>query len=119
MEVIQVNLRSGLEFVKEVEQLKGKCSAWSPPGGREPPNAEQLNARRDAGAIRVTFTVGNIEGMDAYEIKQCERDKGGWYGPGGSIVVTKMEDSAKVFQRDSFEMGSSPVLRKVSACTRV
>lgn len=102
--------------MKEVEQPKGECSARSPPGGREPTNAEQLNTRRDTGAIRVAFAVGNVERMDAGDIKQCERDRGGWYSAGDSIVVAKMEDGAEVFQRHSFKMSSGPVLREVSTC---
>jgi len=52
--------------------------------------------------------------MDAGEIKYCEGDGGGWYGAGTSVVMAKVEDDTNVFERHSFEMGSSPTLRKVS-----
>jgi hypothetical protein len=102
--------------VKEVEQTKGKCGARSFPGGREPPNPEQLDTWRNAGAIRITFAICNVDRVDASHVKQRQWDRGGGHVALDSVVVAKVKDGAKVFDRYTLKMGSSPTLRKISAC---
>jgi hypothetical protein len=102
--------------VKEVEQTKGKRGAWSFPGGREPPNAEQLDMWRNSGAIRITFTICNIDHVDTSHVEQCQWDRGGGYVALDSVVVAKVKDGTKFSHGYMLKMGSSPTLRRISTC---
>ena len=67
---------------------------------------------RDAATIRIALAVGDIDGMDAGDIKYGEGDQGGWYCAGTSVVVAEAEDGAKVFEGYVCKMSPSPVLIK-------
>ena len=99
--------------MEEVEQTKREGSARPPPGGREPPDAKQLDTRWGTGAI--AFTVGNVDGVDTSDVEQGEGDGGRWYGAGASPVVAKVENNTEVFERDVYKMGPSPTLREISS----
>jgi hypothetical protein len=114
MEVVQIDLAGGLKFVEEVEQTKREGSAQPPPGGREPPDTKQLDTRW--GTRTITFTVGNVDGVDTGDVEQGEGDGGRWYSAGASPVVAKVENNAKVFERYAYKMCPSPTLRKISFC---
>ena len=113
----RVALTAGLlELVKEVEQTKCEGGAGSLPGSREPPGAEQLDMRRNSGTVRLAFAIGNVDRMDATDIKNCEGDGRGGYTTGDSMVVAELEEGTKVFKQCPCEVGSCPTLRGVSSC---
>ena len=51
VEVIQIDLTVGLEFVEEVKEVEGERSAWAVPCGGEPASAEQLDTGREGKTI--------------------------------------------------------------------
>ena len=66
----------------------------------------------DTATIRIALAVGDIDGMDAGDIKYSEGDRGGWYHAGTSVIVAEAEDGAKVFEGYVCKMSPSPVLIK-------
>ena len=44
MEVIEVDLASGLKFVDKIEEVEGKYCARLDEGGREPPDVKKLDS---------------------------------------------------------------------------
>ena len=114
MEVIQIDLASGLEFVHKVEETKSKDGTRPVPSGREPPNAEQLDVRLNAAAGWVALTVGNINCMDACYIKHGEGDRVRRYLAWAPVVMAKVKDGTEILERHTYKMGPCPFLRYVS-----
>ena len=83
VEIVQVDLAPGLEFVDEVKKAKGKGGAGARPGRWEPPGIEKLSA---AVAIAILFAkaVGDPYCMYTGNVEQCEID--GIGGEGADVV---------------------------------
>jgi len=96
MEVIQINLAGGLEFVEVIEETERKSGARVVPGGREPSGTEQLDAWWNHRTIRFTFTVRNLDRMDAGNVEHSERSWGGGDSAGAAVDVAEVEDRTKV-----------------------
>jgi len=71
VEVKQICLVVGLEFMEEIEELESEDGVWSNQHGREPSPPEQLSTAVK-GLFRITHTVSNNNLMDAAEIENCE-----------------------------------------------
>ena len=99
MEVIQIDLAVGLEFVDKVEEAEGERSARAVPSGGEPTCAEQLDTGRGWKTVRSTaFTVRKVDGMDASDVEHSEGNWGGGDIASTAVSVTEVEDSTEVPQ---------------------
>jgi hypothetical protein len=105
--------------VEEVEQTKREGGAWSSPGGREPPNAKQLDTWWNCVIVWAAFAVSNSDCMDAGDIEDRDGDGRGGYGTRTSVAVAKVQDSTEVCQRHLHEVSPTPTLRRVSVHTKL
>ena len=114
MEVIEVDLASGLKFVDKIEEAEGKYCARLDEGGREPLDAKKLDssAARWLKAVAVTKAVFDPHGLHTRDIKK--REVNGLGGKETSIAnaMTELVSCAQVKKGLVGEEFSIPLLRE-------
>ena len=91
MEIVEIELASGLEFVKIVEEGEHERCAWLSNGCRKPINVEKLVARRD-----VRFAAVAVLDTDVLHTRHVEDSKlegVGWYRTRSPIMAKLVGDA--------------------------
>jgi len=115
VEVVQIDLAVGLQFVEKIEETECRSGARTVPGGRKPPSTEQLDTGWSHKTIRSTaLAVRNVDGVDASDVEHSERYWGGGDGASAAAGMAEVEDGAEGFQRHPFKMLPCPMLREIS-----
>ena len=110
VEVEQICLVVGLEFMEEIEDLEGEDGVRSNQRGREPSPPEQLSTAV-VGLLRITHTVSNNNLMDTAEIENRELVAPGWVWTNLASPVTKLRHEAEGSERFGGKVLTIPSLQ--------
>ena len=91
MEIVEIELASGLEFVKVVKEGERERCAWLPNGCRKPVNVEKLAARRDVRFAAVT--VLDADALHARHVEDSKLKGAGWYRARSPIMAKLVGDT--------------------------
>ena len=94
VEIVEIHLASGLEFVEVIEEAECKHCARLPSCCRKPVNVEKLEARGD---IRFSaVAVLDADSSHARDVKESKLKGAGWHRTKFSLTVAKLVGGAEV-----------------------
>ena len=110
VDVIEVNLASGLEFVEEIQKTERKCSARLFQCCRKPSHAKKLNTRWLLSSRLPAVAVADADSRNARNVKEGEVYSGGRHCTDFTDMVAELIRCTKIMQRDPGEELACPFL---------